>query len=283
MPEWGRDTPWRQGAIVSATDLLAVGLIPDSNDSSVGVIVSHSCDIAQRADLEPDLEVIVATVNPKIDGNYSHGKNSRTLQLDALLDGQSAAVKLELIASGKLKIGKSKIAAVKPIGALLPTDIEILQRWLASRYRRSAFSDEFNDRLNKSGLRSKLETVLKKFPKYVSGIYFLIDDGTEVEHLSEDDPFALLIYVLYASELEPIAAQKEAAEVSAKITADFSAKCLSAGVWRSFELVDCKAISDAAMTFAQVNTLQRWNPADHISYRTVPAGVINDGEGVVDR
>jgi len=222
----------------------------------------------------------VATINPTDNGNYSHGKNARLLQVVAVLDGQSSTIKLELSALGKRRIEKAKLIAAKPVGALLSGDREILQRWLASRYRRSAFADHFNDRLKNTGLKSKLEAVLKKYPQHISGVYFQIDDGEEVEHEGADDPYSLLIYVLYSSEPDSVAAHKEASEASAKIKADFSAKCWCAEAWKNFELVDCVPISDAVLTFAQANSLQRWN-ADHISYRTTPPGVIDDGDGVI--
>ena len=76
--------------------------------------------------------------------------------------------------------------------------------------------------MNHSGLKSRLETVLKKFPNHISGIYFRIDDGEEVEHNGKDDPFALLIYVLYSTAIDPIAAQKEASDVSENRLPDVS-------------------------------------------------------------
>lgn len=278
MAEWGRDTPWRQGALLSAADLQAVGQISDGDKASiVGVVVSHDCDIAQTTDREPEIEIIVATVDPIADGNYLHGKNSRTLQVDASIDGESKSVKLELSALGKRRIGKEKIGSAKPIGALQTVDTEILQRWLASRYRRAAFSDEFNARLNNTGLRSMLEAVLKK-SQHIGGIYFEIDGGEAVEHIGEDDPFALKIFILYSTERDPIEAEQEASGVCEKIRTEFSGKCsLRAEVWKNFELVDCIPVADTSMTLAQSNTFQRWT-ADHISYRTIPPGVIVDGE-----
>jgi hypothetical protein len=283
MAEWGRDTPWRQGALLSVTDLQAAGLISGGTiENVVGVVVSHDCDISQGIDKEPDIEIIVATMGRPLDGNFSHGKNSRTLQVTAAIGDQSSTAALELLATGKRKIEKSKIVSAKPVGALQPVEKEILQRWLASRYRRSAFSDQFNDRLNDCGLKSKLEAVLKKLQKHISGIYFLIDDGEDITHIGEDDPFSLAVYVLYSTSADPVDAQKEAAEACAKIDADFKSKCRPAAAWKNFELVACQPISDETMTFAQANKMQRWN-ADHISYRTTPPGVIDEGNGIVSR
>jgi hypothetical protein len=119
MAEWGRDTPWRQGALLSVTDMHVAGLIFDGSiESVVGIVVSHDCDIAQGIDREPHIEVIVATVGRPVDGNFSHGKNSRTLQVTAVIGDRSPPATLELLATGKRKIEKSKIVSAKPVGAL---------------------------------------------------------------------------------------------------------------------------------------------------------------------
>ena len=50
----------------------------------------------------------------------------------------------------------------------------------------------------------------------------------------------------------------------------FRKKCRSAtGVWAYFELLECEAVSDEAMTVGQADRLARWS-ADHISLRSNP-------------
>jgi len=279
MPEWGRDTPWRQGSLVSASDLLTAGVeLAGDDDGLVGIVVSHDCDIANSPDLEPDIEIIIARLDQPENGNFSHGKNSRTLQVNVNPKGASQA-RVELSATRKIVVSKSSLTGV-PAGETLGDEKQILQRWLASRYRRSAFPDDFDQRLDKTKLRAKLLDILKKHPTYIGGIFFEVDDGEDVAHAGEDDAYALRIYVLYVTSSDPQLAKADAEEVCTKITDAFKGRCFQKGAWKWIELTDCKSISDEALSFAQSSRWQRWN-ADHISYRTDPAGIIADGDSAI--
>ena len=109
---------------------------------------------------------------------------------------------------------------------------------LASRYRRSAFSDEFDKRLDKTKLRAKLLDILRKHPNYIGGIFFEVDDGEEEAHISEDDPYALRIFVLYTTNSDPQSAKGDAEEVCKKITEAFKGRCFQEGAWKWIELTD---------------------------------------------
>ena len=69
---WTRDTPWRQGHVLTAEAIQALGLShPETPDSTCVVVISHDCDLANDAlQIEPDVEVIVGRHLPKGDGNY---------------------------------------------------------------------------------------------------------------------------------------------------------------------------------------------------------------------
>jgi hypothetical protein len=278
MPEWGRDTPWRQGSLVSASDLLTAGVtLAGGEEGVVGVVASHDCDIANSPDIEPNIEIVLARLDQPENGNFSHGKNSRTLQINVHREGESHA-RAELSAVQKISVSKNNLIGV-PVGETLGDDKQILQRWLASRYRRSAFSDDFDQRLDNTKLRAKLLDILKKHPSYIGGIFFEVDDGEEVAHAGEDDPYALRIHVLYVTNSDPQLAKTDAEAVCTKITDAFKGKCFQKGAWKWIELADCKSISDEALSLAQSSRWQRWN-ADHISYRTDPAGIVIDGDPV---
>ncbi len=153
----------------------------------------------------------------------------------------------------------------------------VLQRWLAARYRRSAFSDEFNERLKRTKIEDGLIKALKKNKQYIGGVFFDIDDGEEVEHGGDDDPFKIAIFLLYSTSLDPTAALAEAEALKDDVDALFVKTCRAHadGKWRSFELVECIAISDEAMSYALADRLQRWQ-VEHLSLRELPVGVIID-------
>src|SRR5271166_411944 len=86
----------------------------------------------------------------------------------------------------------------------------ILQRWLAARYRRSAFPDEFDRRLERTGVRDRLSKILKSAGTLVAAIYFDVDQGEEISRTGPDDPYTLAIYLLFSTDADPQAAEREA-------------------------------------------------------------------------
>jgi hypothetical protein len=103
---WTRDTPWRQGHVLTAEAIQALGLShPETPDSTCVVVISHDCDLANDAlQIEPDVEVIVGRHLPKGDGNYFWAKAPRTLHVDVQQNDTADVV--ELIATAKRFISK---------------------------------------------------------------------------------------------------------------------------------------------------------------------------------
>ena len=55
---WQRNTEWKQFSIVSKDDLVKLGI--NAQDNSIGLIISHSCDIANtNLQAEPTLELLI--------------------------------------------------------------------------------------------------------------------------------------------------------------------------------------------------------------------------------
>jgi hypothetical protein len=268
MVEWARDTPWRQGHVLPVDATTALGIAsPDQPNDTVAVVVSHDCDIAQSPDVEPDVEIIVGRRLAAVDGNYSHAKNARRLHLP--FSAGNERLTAELPANGKRRIEKSDLAAFTPLLSIQldPNEHTILQRWLAFRYRRPAFPDEFDRRLGETGLRDRLNKILKINGAWISAVFFDVDSGLDVARSGPNDTYAVGIYLLYSTEADPDAADKAANDAAAAIRKAFLEKCSGQdGVWLHIELVECEAIADRAMTVHQAEHLRRWS-ADHISLR----------------
>ena len=78
MAAWDRDTPWRQGHVLTSESSVALGLVPaDHAESAFTVVISHDCDLAQSPEAEPLVEVILAKRIGAPNGNFTHAKNSR--------------------------------------------------------------------------------------------------------------------------------------------------------------------------------------------------------------
>ena len=82
MAEWNRDTPWRQGHLLGADATEALGLgHAGTPDQTLVIVASHDCDLAQSPEGEPTIEVVVGRLVTEKDGNCTHAKNARKLQV----------------------------------------------------------------------------------------------------------------------------------------------------------------------------------------------------------
>ena len=268
MAVWARDTPWRQGHVLSSKAAKALVGEAGSDDMRV-VVISHDCDLAQEEALEPNVDVLVGRQIASPDGNFSYAKNVRRLHLTFTAGDDHIVV--ELVAGNKTAVPKHSLADHQPEAALLMTVAEraILQRWLAARYRRAAFPDEFDRRLSETGLRDRLGKILKPTGSMISAIFFDVDDGEEITRTDINDPYKIAIYLLYSTELDPEQAEASADKAAKAIASAFREKCRSKsdGSWHDFELVECEPLSDQAMTIRQAEYLKRWS-TDHMSLRS---------------
>jgi hypothetical protein len=274
MAEWDRRTSWRQGHLLTAETAAALGLVSDQGSvDPLVVVVSHDCDLAQDPTIEPVVEVIIGRRANEADGNLTHGKNPRRLHVPGADSG--AAICIELKATARRSIAKRDLAGHLPSRTVRidPAARNTLQYWLAARYRRSAFPDEFNDYLNRqSGIAQRLAKILKPLSEYIVAVFFDVDEGSEREHANLDDPFTLSIDLLYSTETDPTAAETAASTAAKAIDGAFRDCCFEKvkSRWRGIELLACTPISDESLTYAMSLRLKRWN-ADYISLRVEPA------------
>ena len=267
---WQTNTPWRQGHILTPEAVA-------DNEPPIAVVISHDCDLAQDVAQEPAVEIIIGRVVPQLEGNFSFGKSARTLHLNVAIGSEVHAV--ELTSAAKSQVAKDDLGRFTPLNqpGMSPSGRRVLQRWLASRYRRCAFADEFESRLTRLKLREAIVKVLKKHGQPISAIYFDVDEGEEVSRSGPLDTYQLAIYLLYDTELDASAAEGVAKEAAAAITKIFQTTCFTSGRWRGIELLECEAISDEAMSVRLADSLARWS-VDHMSLRTDPPGVMRSDD-----
>jgi hypothetical protein len=269
---WDRQTPWRQGHVLTHETAVALQLLRVENTDLAVVVVSHDCDIAQSGEVEPCVEMIIGRRVAAADGNLTHAKNPRRLHLPAQENGN--AMYLELWAKDKCLVPKDRLAAHLPNEAitLMPRDRSVLQRWLAARYRRSAFPDEFEHRLQETGLHKRIAKILEPLGTHLIALFFDVDQGEEVERHGAEDLYTLTIDLLYSTEHDPMAALKAAENAAEAISVAFRERCFVSkkAAWEQIELLACEPISDEAMTYAMSTQLKKWN-ADYLSLRGDPA------------
>lgn len=144
------------------------------------IVVTQSCDLVHhKLEDEPYAECIECRPIDKVDGNFTYGKNPRCLHLYIVAEnGDERAV--EIRPHRMHRFDRSIL------GELIPNDryylsertCRILIRWLAGRYLRAAFPDEFNNRMYV--VKEKLKKKAVKLADLVTGIYVMIIPDKEI-------------------------------------------------------------------------------------------------------
>lgn len=267
----GRETPWRQGLVLEHQVALDLGLaFIEAADQGVVVVVSHDCDIANDAAREPEVEVIVGRRIAAL-GADTNAKTARRLQIAfETSDGQVA---VELIASDKIARPKAAILSTqpRPDWELTPERLVTLQKWLAARYHRSAFSDEFERRLKDKPARvgQKIAKALDEPGEHVLAVLFDVDSGRENHRNGPEDVYQLHITLLYDSSQDEPKAYEATQKSADTIENVFEKAFFQEGSWKNIQLLSCTATSDNAMTIAESRLLKQWR-LDHLSLETAP-------------
>lgn len=259
-------TDWRQGSAIANEAAIALKLFaPDQAEKKIAIVISHDCDLVRPVEVEPDVEVIAGDRIAKPDGNLTHAKSPRTLVVTLKQNGTD--IHCRLSALGKAKVAKSELMAASPDKSIeMPADAKAtLQKWLASRYRRTALPNEFDRRLKETGLQEQFASLLEPAGDTIIALFFLAADDEK----PPEEVYNITIYVLYYSGNNPVAANAVAAGIAKKIAAAFTSKCKRGSAWTNFELVECEPVSDEAMTVAMERQLKKWN-ADYLSLRASP-------------
>jgi len=272
MVDWERGgILWRQGQFLTEDAAVNLKLLESENKGiKLPIVISHDCDISNTPGAEPNVEVIVGTLIEAADGNFTHSKNPRRLHLST--KQREIDVFLELLATDKRLIPKQDLVKYEPSDEFsLPNkEILTLQRWLAARYYRSAFPDQFDHSLKQVGLDKAIVKILKPQGHYIISALFDIDNEDNIES-DTDDVYTLAIYLLYSTENDPLEAERVTQDAAQSISEAFKKLCFDAdsNTWCNIELVDCQPIADVAMTYAQSQNLKKWN-IDYLSFRSDP-------------
>lgn len=263
---WSRETPWRQGSVISTPDASSLGLL--STPDQVAVVVSHDCDLVQDPTEDPDVEVIVAHRVLKVMGNFAFAKHPRRLHVEFRDSGAAACV--ELSAAAKKPIPKPSLAPYRPDTALiLPQDgRSILQRWLAIRYRRQAVPEALATRIKPIDIPKILRKANAEIA--VRAVYVAWDP--QDDQLPADQIYQMKIYLVYSAD-DP--AQGKAAEAAAEAIIDAFADAFRIGErWTSVDLVECEAVADTDFSHRDI-----WHHVDykfeHLSLRHGDAAASN--------
>jgi hypothetical protein len=269
QPSWTRETPWRQGHVLPETALKKLGLQhPEFPEDTCVVVIGHDCDLA-NCDLiaEPRVEVIVGRVVSPGVGTYMWSKSPRTLHLPFQRDGRE--VFASLVATDKQFIQKSELAAEQPSPEwrLTPSNLSVLRSWLAVRYNRAAFPDNFVARMRKKpDIETRMAKILDDHAE-ITAVYLDLDGGENVERPLEE-PYGLSIFLAFNPNPEPIDAGDAADLAAAAINKLFNEKCRDkkTGKWQYIELKKCVPLSEDDLPVSQQRLLREWK-LDYVSFK----------------
>ena len=272
MAQWNRNTPWRQGHLLGNDAIEALRLhnaVPHAQ--TLVIVASHDCDLAQAPEGEPVVEVVIGRVLTDKDGNCTHAKNARKLHVQFAGD---AVFWAEFEATAKLSIEKRDLISFVPREdtRLSPENHASFQMWLASRYRRSAFPDEFERRLTSKEfkLHEKIAKAVKPHGELIAGVFFDVDEGAEVTRDGPNDTYTLDIIILHSADPDFDAAEKAADTAAKAIENAFKDKLFApTKTWQQIELRSCDPVSESVLTYQQFKQLKRWR-LEHISLAAGP-------------
>jgi hypothetical protein len=271
VAEWTRDTPWRQGRLLGSDAIEALGLNHlAAGEQTLVIVASHDCDLAQAPEGEPVVEVVVGRLVTDKEGSCTHAKNARKLHVEF---AGAAVFWAEFDATAKLSVDKRTLNdfVPHPEAQLSPENHSVFQMWLASRYRRSAFPDEFERRLIKeTKLAEKITKAVRPHGELIAGVFFDVDEGAEVTRDGPDDTYTLDITILHLADPGFDAAEKAAETVAKAIEKAFKDKLFDpTKTWQHIELRFCDPVSESVLTYQQFKQLKRWR-LEHISLAADP-------------
>ena len=247
----------RQGDVIPAGQLNGLSI-----QAPYAVIVTHDCDLV--SDKEEGAELIEAYEPTVANEGFANCKSTRILQL-SFGDGPAAKL-LELRAYAKYAIIKSDLAQAAPLPDLRPSPdaVKIMRHWLSLRYKRTAFPDNFNLRLNDL-FGDKLRKLVARENYLIIGV---LVDLSPFEELRPTETYELEIYLLFDEGGDPIESYEKVAAIGAELTELFSQKCQNptTKAWSHIELKNCIAVSQANMSVAVFRRLDPLN-FDYVTLR----------------
>jgi hypothetical protein len=268
-PSWSRETPWRQGQVLSASVSKRLGLqhAEFPRDTCV-VVIGHDCDLANDdLDDEPNVEVVVGRIVSPANGSFMWSKSPRTLHVSIQRDGTE--VFAELVATNKRLIRKIDLAAELPDSewTLSPINLSVLRSWLGIRYNRGAFPDNFVTRMKKKpGVEERMVKILKAHTE-VTAVYLDLDNGKNLDRPPEE-AYVLSIFLAYTPNPEPEEAGDAAEAAATAIEKIFYEKChdKKSGAWQHLQLIKCVPLSEDDLTVSQQRLLREWK-LEHVSLK----------------
>jgi hypothetical protein len=247
---------WRQGSVLPVRlveSLTSSGIVAPSEHPQKFVVASHHCDVTNPSfQAEPTVELLHATIldSSLRNGHYFWGKNPRHYQLELKLAGTASIWEFSIQA--RVWLPRQHLLDSEPDGAVVipHDDIRRLGLWLARRYRRPAFADNFVERTRAAA--AKLRSPLKKQGHLLTSVLFLVTE----QDLPRGTPYEVIIYgSVRAEDWSNPKIRASAQALLDKIEAIF-------GETDGVEVTECTLRSEADISLNDLRSLTRWDCDD---------------------
>lgn len=258
-----RDNDWRQGDLLTQEAAAKLTALESSvSENHRFVVITHDCDLPHSG--ETWVEVIVAEVVTGANPQLSYAKNPRKLHLGyEIAGGESIVIELRHGERRVVPKDEFKMHAVRDGSALLPIDAKrALKQWLAARYGRPAFPNAFEERLrkvisNKKTVERQIGKILEPEAKHLVGLFFDLGEQRS-EEISEGDPYALSISVVYAATEGGKQARESAEKIAGQLSELFERAYGKADNATEIALDACEAVADISITLADLRRVDQW-------------------------
>ncbi|MGL6225609.1 MAG: hypothetical protein ACRC10_03170 [Thermoguttaceae bacterium] len=248
---------WRQCSVfpLDATAEIADRLPIEKDElvnGSCWLVFSHSCDINSKSQSETHIEILLLTPIAEQNNSYIHGKHPRFYHLE--INGRWYEAQID----NRFRIDRDFCARYVPCPTTTVSaeDNRSIVQWITYRYVRSAFPDEFNERIKrKKDTKDKLKKLLEKGEsQLLSGLFISISTNDE---LPEETDYEVQLLGLMNDLITEY--DRKVATTLVKEFADLLNSCKGIDV-------SCECLQTSDVTLAKIQLYQRFTDYDYLSY-----------------
>ncbi len=178
-----------------------------------------------------------------MDGSYLHGKNPRRLHFEH--DGKSyEAVARRRFGTSREVLLKFSAGSLPPLSKKLTSQIA---NWIAKRYKRPAFPDEFNKRVD----NREIGNIIDKAHEFLRSI--LISVRPPDEELPHGQPYTVSLFGVMAHDDYLDEHKREACQTVIDEVESVLSGC------EGINVEDCMLRSDQEISLADLDYLAEWD------------------------
>jgi hypothetical protein len=263
---------WRQGSVVSDElfqQLSTRNNFPKVTDVSysVLVVVSQDCDVCNSSyEKEPWVELLLAQPVAKPIWSLLNGNHPRQIQFEVVDDKNKMFFESSI--HDKFRIDRRELSKYSPQSTLGLTQetVRDVKHWLARRYVREGFPNEFERRISRS--KSRLTNKIFALPEkggLFTAIFLLISE----DELPENENYKVIMWLTMTSEDYASQEKKEEVEKIAGQIAESMNGC------EGVEVVGFEVKSEANVSLEDRKQLKRWD-YDALSFAESMPTIVDD-------